>query len=136
MAAMVWTADYEIGVGQIDAEHRWLIDMLNTAHAAARAFPNRDALNDLRDSLQAYATIHFATEESLMEQTGYPDTLAHITLHRFFTDYIRPDKLNFEDEDNQPDMAKAVTFLTEWLLHHIMKADKELGVYLKSQGVS
>jgi len=136
MGEIVWTEEYSVGVEQIDAEHRWLIGMLNTAHAAAETLPNLETLEELRDALQAYATTHFATEEALMEQTGYPDTAGHIMLHQFFTDYIQPNRMKFEDEHNIPDMAKAVAFLTDWLAHHILKADKELGAYLQLQGIS
>ena len=75
MALLVWQDDLNIGIDVIDQQHR-RIEMLNHLHVA-QASMRRAAVGEVIDEVVDYTMSHFAFEEELMEEAGYPFCAAH-----------------------------------------------------------
>lgn len=134
MPIMNWDEAYSVGVERIDTEHRKLIDMINSAHDTAETENDTAALAGLVTDMIEYATIHFSTEAWLMKEHGFPGATEHMKAHQTFTDkVVTRDGTASIDWGNDP--IPVFQFLADWLKHHIMETDKELGQFLNDRGV-
>lgn len=129
MAFMSWRQDYEVGVAQIDREHRYLFDLVNACHDSHVRDGSAMALQQVLSRLVAYAEEHFQNEERLMQDGAFPRWQAHHALHEALFDAI------FElNEKRAAGTARAgmetLSFLKRWLLDHILKEDMEFADFL------
>ena len=117
-----WTSDLEIGIPVIDAQHQRIVEYINRVDHAHRTHEPAEVLNVL-DELVDYTLSHFAFEETLMEEAGYPFAKAHKKVHQLFARRI----------DNFQQRAKAGEDVTEelihvlkaWLVNHIKRDDND-----------
>jgi len=79
-----WSARFETGHPQIDAEHREFIRQLQALKAAIDAGAGREQTVELIVILQKYALGHFAREEAHMLNVKCPATGANCSAHREF----------------------------------------------------
>src|SRR5271167_4548385 len=89
---MAWKDSWIVGVQEIDAQHKNLVSLLNKLHQAMTQGEGKDALGSILDSLVSYTKAHFAAEERLMQQSGYPDFIAHKREHTSLAEKV----LNFQ----------------------------------------
>jgi hemerythrin-like metal-binding protein len=76
-------AKHDVGHGELDAEHRAIFDLQDEAIAAFRAgdrLRGAIALHAVEEALGD----HFAVEERLMRDSGYPERAVHDEAHRLF----------------------------------------------------
>ena len=79
-----WSARFETGHAQIDAEHREFFNKLNGLQLALEAGAGRERIVELINLLQRYVLGHFAREETLMRRTHCPAYEQNRTAHREF----------------------------------------------------
>ena len=79
--------------------------------------------------LSSYAQEHFAAEESVMEETAYPATDSHVAEHRAFAAKVQEFTQASEIGDTGVSL-EVVSYLGEWLQHHLSVTDHALGVHL------
>ncbi len=86
MPGIKWKPEYSVGDPGIDAEHRELVDLVNTAAAALLAHqPDDDIQSAFGDLLRAI-TAHFALEERQMRETRYDQLQPHKDDHERLLD--------------------------------------------------
>jgi hemerythrin len=75
-----------------------------------------------------YTQYHFDTEETLMNELGYPSTTDHLNEHMVFMTKISEIKANKDKKIEDEDMIlmEIVNFLSNWLYGHILTIDKKL----------
>ena len=61
-----WSNELSVGIEEIDAQHKVLVDLLNQTHEAIQQRYTAQVTNDIIDQLGEYTRVHFAVEESLM----------------------------------------------------------------------
>lgn len=133
-----WSDAMLTGVADIDRQHRILVDTLNEAKARLSDKADDPLFDQLTRDLLAYAIYHFDTEEQLMLQHGYrqasPEQEAHhLTQHRHFSERVVA--LRAAASDGETDTRDAlISFLTDWLINHILTTDRRLGEFLRSAG--
>jgi hemerythrin len=85
--------------------------------------------------MQHYVIIHFADEENLQREIGYPGLEKHAAIHQAFKEEIQrfADKVaqeGFDEETVQEFGAKVMT----WLIMHVGREDQKIGEFIRSQG--
>ncbi len=123
-----WNDKYETGIEIIDQQHQQLIGLLNQLinHLAQQASFNK--LNSIFDELKNYTLYHFQTEEAVWKQYFQGDIweTEHRNVHNHFIDEV----LRLKAEENQKPLddviANIVSFLTHWLVYHILDNDKRM----------
>lgn len=132
---MEWSPALELGIGEIDRQHRWLVDTTNRLHEeVAGQRPSHDLVGKLLGSLSEYAVEHFITEELLFERHGYPQAEAHHNEHSHFVKAVREwERRHATGERLGPEILE---FLKGWLSYHILKSDRAFAPYLKDRGVT
>lgn len=123
---MNWTPDLCTGVPKLDEQHKeifeWLAE-LQSATADERTLFGVYVITRLKH----YMREHFATEEALMKAAGYPGLVQHMAKHAEFRAKLEELQLKSIAEDISED---TVSFLTEWLTHHIVETDMAYVPYL------
>lgn len=135
MTLISWTDAFLTNIAEIDAQHRTLVDMVNRLHAAVRAGRDREALAEVLAGLIAYTRTHFAHEERLMSEHGYPEFAAHKAEHDRLTGRVMEFERRFREE-GAPLTIELIIFLHDWLLKHILTVDRRYGPFLNARGVS
>jgi len=124
MAYITWSEVFSVGVPELDAQHRRLVELINDFHGAQEAGSGVATLFGVLNGLVACAEQHFAAEERRMEETHYPDLLRHRREHDRLVREIF--ELHRRYERGQPDTAEdTMAFLRAWLLDHILGCDKQ-----------
>ena len=133
---ITWDSSFETGIADVDAQHRRLVDIINSLVDAIGHAP-KSALKDIVVQLKDYAQYHFQTEEKIMEEAGYAGLAEHRDEHAMFVDQILLFDLDviLASEGLAWDMLH---FLRGWLTNHILVVDKrfsrELNAYRPSLG--
>jgi hemerythrin len=135
MALLQWSGQYSVGIGRIDEQHQIWIGLINALNDAMEKGEGQQAVARVYKEMVDYTRTHFATEEKLMVESGFPAFVAHKALHDRFV----------RDLESRKDLAgggttkaalDAMRTLREWLIGHIQKEDKGYAPHLKSRGIN
>lgn len=129
MAGLSWSDSFSVGVNEIDAQHKKLIDLLNKLSDAMRAGKGNDVLGGILNELISYTQTHFKTEERYFKQYNYPDTQAHVAEHNAFVKKVSEFKEGF-DAGKLAVSIDVMKFLGDWLVKHIKGSDQKYAPYL------
>jgi hemerythrin len=123
-----WTWDQSLSVGMevIDRQHRRIVDYINELDDARRK-KDRARVTQVLMGLIDYAQTHFAFEEALMEQAGYPLTELHKRVHDSFAGHIH--RYVAQHESGQDVSRKLTSELQLWLTNHIKNDDRDYAPY-------
>lgn len=135
MALISWSDSLSVKVKQFDDQHKKLVDMVNQLFDAMKAGKGNQVMGDILKSLIQYTQTHFAAEERIMKQYGYPDFEAHKKEHNALVMQVLDLQKQFQ-EGKAVLTQNVMTFLRDWLSKHIQGEDKKYGVYLNGKGVS
>ena len=70
------------GVTEIDKQHQELVSKFNRLNEAVKNNESREDIYRIIDDVISFTRIHFASEEQLMINSGYPELEAHREKHR------------------------------------------------------
>ncbi len=133
---MCWGPAMQVGFGDIDAQHRRLVRLVNTLDDAMRDGRDRDIMGTVLAELIRYTTLHFAYEEKLMARHGLAGD-EHSRQHLVEHERLRSEVETFQrdfllgDADVSADL---LDFLSSWLGDHVLGTDKELASALLAAG--
>jgi hemerythrin len=131
---LVWTPALAIGVPEIDAQHKKLFERAGRFEAAVKAHEHSFRLEDLFAYLMEYARVHFAAEEQLMRDVGYPGLAEHIQEHSEFRRRLLSLVPQWESEDDSTAMLAAlVGFLDFWLTDHVTRSDQRISDHMRNR---
>jgi len=135
MDHFVWKDSFNIGVAEIDDQHRLFLDYVNDCYNAACRDSNRAVTDATIYDLKVYAVTHFRFEEGLMKEKGYPGLEEQVQQHRYFESQVAElEKANAEG--NNRNIESLMHFLRGWFLKHILEYDQKLAEFLVSHKVS
>ncbi len=124
-----WKNEYSVGVPEIDAQHRRLLDIINQLHHAMKMGGKPTAIVEVINELIGYTRYHFAYEERILEDSGYADLEEHRRKHRAMVAQVE----TFRDsaaEGKATLSLKLMGFLRDWLSKHILETDKQYSDHL------
>ena len=134
MALLLWGPMLEVGVKEIDTQHRKLVDLANELADAVRAGKGKDVAGKILNELVSYTQSHFSTEERLMTLHKYPGAAEHKQLHQDLIKTVSDFKAKFL-KGEATISEELMSFLRDWLTKHIMNIDKAFARDLKTKGV-
>lgn len=128
MAYLEWSSELNTGIGIIDSQHQRIVEYINMLHVAIGT-KNPKQVGEVLDELVDYTMSHFAFEESLMEQAGYPFLVAHKRVHALFSKRVNEFQSRFNlGEDVSEELLST---LTRWLVNHIRRDDADYAPVVK-----
>ncbi len=123
-----WKKEYELGIPEIDRQHMRLVELINKLYMAMETGTVAETGKVLQGLID-YTVTHFAEEERLQEQHGYPGLDVHRKLHAELVaealSYVR----RFQAEEPGIE-ANLMWFMKDWLLNHIKREDANIAAYL------
>ncbi len=131
---MEWTQDLSVGVKQIDDQHKELISRMNGFFDVMRSGNKEHEILKMLDFLADYVVTHFRDEEQLQLSSGYPKYEEHRQLHKEFIADVTKMRADLEKGGFTVATGSLISStLIAWLTLHIRKADKEVGMYIRSK---
>jgi len=135
MALITWSSKLAVGIEQIDSQHKMLIQLINGLHDRMLAGDASDIMGKVLDRLIEYTEFHFGTEERLMSEYRYPESLQHKGEHQKFVQTALDLQNKFHSGQARI-TTETMQFLRDWLQNHIMQSDKVFGAHLQSKGLT
>jgi hemerythrin-like metal-binding protein len=135
MQILRWDNSLELGLEQVDAQHKQLINMINELNIAVEYGQPNSSMLPIVVRLQKYADSHFKTEEEIFAKYGYPDRLDHEAEHVIFIDKVKYIRRQCQMIDT-PMSAKIRDFLLNWFCNHIRTRDMEYKKYIEQNGAT
>ena len=124
-----WSHDYDTGVNEIDEQHQEWCKRLAALFECLQS-GQQQGLPALFDHLRSYIEWHFAQEEALMDQSGYPLRRQHKLEHARYAEVLERFKTEFEQGQHDPLLVtfRANLCLVDWFINHTTGTDRQLGV--------
>lgn len=132
--AIEWTNDLEVGIEEIDNQHKELFRKINELLDACNQAKGREVVGKIIDFLGSYVVEHFQCEEKYMMKYNYPELKSHQTHHAQFIQNFGELKAKFETDGP----GAHIVILTNrvvvgWLNSHIRNVDRQMGAFLKTK---
>lgn len=125
---MRWNESFSVGVDEIDAQHRKLVEMLGNLLEEMKSGRGKAVMAKTIEEMLDYAKEHFATEDKYMKLYKYPESNSHRREHEKFVETARS---FYESYLNGSLTAiDLMNFLKNWLVEHILGSDKKLGKFV------
>jgi hemerythrin-like metal-binding protein len=124
-----WSDDYSVKVPSIDAQHQRLVAMLNDLHDGMSRGHGAELLTPILSGLIDYTAQHFAHEEALFAEYGYPDAAEHTAEHQKLVAQVLAFKAKLESKQATINM-ELMKFLKDWLIKHILGSDMRYSALL------
>lgn len=116
-----WSDSLNTGIAEIDDQHRFIADYINSLHDAKQTGDLSEVENVL-SGLVDYTQNHFSFEEHLMEEAGYEFLKAHQRVHQLFINRVAEYRERFSQGDDIAD--ELLKLLKSWLRNHIEQEDR------------
>ncbi|MEO5334812.1 MAG: bacteriohemerythrin [Magnetococcus sp. YQC-5] len=126
---LTWQTNLNVGVSEIDDDHRRLFAMLNRFHQSLRTRMEFGHQTQLAQEIFKYAREHFAREEQLMTRAVDPLIKEHQAQHAAFL--VQADY--FDRALREPSHTRALDMLSyvkNWFAFHIANWDQKMGRHL------
>lgn len=121
--------EYYTGIEMIDREHTQLFayagEMYDLLHEDWK-YDKYDEIQAVLIKLRDYTKEHFRDEEEYMESIHYKKIFTQKTQHFAFVEMLEKYDLNDLEENQDAVITEILTFVTEWLIHHILEVDMDL----------
>lgn len=128
---LTWNDELALGVEAMDDEHKvWLRLVRNFQQALAAGEAASAVYAAIVDAL-IYTERHFANEEKLMREEGYPLLDEHREQHRRAAAGLHSFTAGAHDEQEIIDFIG--NFLPNWLVQHIDTSDRRFAEWLQQK---
>lgn len=121
MAILNWVPALNIGIEEIDRQHRRIADYINRLYAL-RETPDRKLLGVVIAETVDYTLSHFTFEEAMIEEAGYMFSGPHKRVHELFIRRVTEIQQRFEAGEDVANELHGM--LSRWLFNHIRNEDR------------
>ena len=129
MKKITWDESLSVDGGEIDEDHRRLVDLFNILSLAVEEGDAAEYIDAVLEELISCTIWHFRHEERLMLMHKYDGIEAHKDEHSDLIDSVRELQQKFHKE-NKLLTNEDIEYLEDWLTQHILGQDMRLGYYL------
>ena len=119
----------------MDEQHAVLMDTLNEIRLAMVHGQGREEMSEALNRLIDFTRMHFASEEQLLESTGFPGAAEHRDAHQKLLGQIEEAALRAQHND-EVHMRSMLLFLRDWYMTHIEGLDSQYGEWLNRRGIA
>lgn len=129
--SITWDPSWNIGIPVIDSQHQRWVEIFNSLERAFLAGQPMDEMQaTVFKEILDYTHFHFAEEEKLMADSGYPEFSTHRRLHKDFDSLVYG---HFRSHHRGETMltSELLQLIRTWLIAHIQAEDRKIAVFLK-----
>lgn len=133
MTLVEWSDAYALGIAEIDAEHRAMIEEINAVHARLGEQPAIDEICARLGEILAHISAHFALEEKNMRACAYPSLGGHKQDHeRLIGELI--EIIDSVERTGAYDPSALAQALQAWFVVHFSTHDAQLHRFVNAAG--
>ena len=137
---MLWKDRYNLGVSQIDQQHKELFSRVSNFVETLRSNDSWDKrvekVNETLSFMKDYVITHFHDEEEYQRSIDYPGYEFHKQLHDDMVNYVGEVSKRYEQSNNNEQLMQEFGGrLLAWLINHVAAEDQRIADYAKKKGV-
>ncbi len=119
------------GVDAIDEQHQHFVSLVGWVNDLSPAELETAAGRALLAELVNYAAFHFAFEQNMMREAGYPDAAVHVAEHEAIAAQLHAHvgKPSWKAGDH----TRFMTFLWRWFVDHAEHRDREFAEFARGR---
>ena len=125
-----WESRFELGVPEMDAQHKELVELIDNLHDVMNREAGREEVAPAMENIREHARAHFATEEDLMVRHGYQGYAVHKGIHEELLKQVDILVRRYGGGGRSFSMD-ILRFILTWLTEHIEGEDLYLAEFLK-----
>ena len=130
MDFFIWKENFNIGIDEIDQQHRSFLNILNDCYLQLSGNKKSVITRDFIDKLKSYAAMHFRYEEKMMELCQYIEIEQQKKQHKYFESQIAELEASGSEKREKP-LDTILLFLRDWFLKHILEDDTKFAFFKK-----
>ncbi len=134
MKTFDWEESYDVKVERFNEQHKHLFEIVKDLYIAMENKDDRLALAQIINNLIRYSKEHFTEEELALLNTQYQNYEKHRKQHKLFIEKIEQFAADYNSGQHLLHFD-ILLFLKNWVLQHILVADKAFGDHLNSKGI-
>lgn len=122
-----WKDNYNIGLDNIDEQHKKLFEIANTTYELLKnefSVDKYDKIVQILIELKNYTIYHFQSEEEYMLSIEYKKFISHKAEHNDFIKKLNEVNLDNIDENQDKYLMETLEFVVNWITDHILLKDK------------
>ena len=124
---LVWNDEMTTGDGEIDAQHKYLMDFFNDLGKSITKGYTLEDIDRVLKVMKFFAAWHFGKEEGCMERYQCPAAEKNLKAHTVFIQRLREYQEEYEKTGGSIELAfKIHEDLADWIVNHILVVDKQL----------
>ncbi len=127
-----WSEALSVGIPEIDAEHQHFIMLVNQLNEAIIERMDMEEIKKRMQLILDDALVHFAHEETLFREWGYPDADKHATRHAQIMKALSEIMGGFERGGVDYEWIEAGLKVKEALIGHLLNEDMKYRDYRRS----
>jgi hemerythrin-like metal-binding protein len=131
MKLMEWNEALDIGVHDMNNEHKGLLDYMNKLYDLHNSKAKSYELKMILDKLKNATVDHFAHEEAYLDKIGWSNANTHKLIHKNLLNEFSTHYTKFETEGKLTE--EFFRFLKFWLGAHIQGIDKKYGDFVNKK---
>jgi hemerythrin len=132
---LAWNeARHSTGIASIDNQHKEMVRLVNELEDAIRQGCGHEETKRRLGEIIAFIGGHFAHEEQLMQEHGFPELESHRAEHARLLEGVT-NLMNAHKTSHPAKAAITAAYLTDWAEEHILHADRRIGEFLAARGV-
>jgi len=133
LLALQWSSALSLGVPDLDAAQRELFDRVDRL-LDSMLHGDRGEAGPLAAYLREHVVLHFAAEEQLMSDLGYPEAANHTAEHHAFACKMLALDASFRDGGPTAELVlRLEREVVAWLRDHVYVADVALGRFVTAR---
>ena len=125
-----WSEALSVGNPIIDAEHQYFLLLINDLNGAIAERRDKREIVRCMDLLREEAEAHFAHEEQLFAERGYPNAEIHSQHHAHISDLVRQTMQQFSTEEFSAAWLDSGRAIKDLMVSHILTVDAEYTEFL------
>jgi hemerythrin len=128
---IVWDETLEIGITEIDTQHKHLFSLLGSTQAILDLGEEQTSqgIKELFRELMDYAVYHFDSEESLMRNNNFQGLPEHLIAHENFKNRIKELIAKWIKDGNVIASKDITFFIKTWFINHVRVVDSQLRIF-------
>ncbi len=131
MPILEWSQGLDIGVNEMNDEHKKLLAIMNKLYDRNKAGAVKAELESIIQDLANYTVKHFSDEEAYMEKIQFPELSVHKIIHQNLLRTFAEQVEKFKKGDGKVSDG-FFGFLKLWLTAHIQGIDTKYAHHSKT----
>jgi hemerythrin len=95
----------------------------------------KEILGSVLKDMVDYTKVHFAAEERILRDSGYPDYAQHKAIHEKVTEKVSTIHSKYLEGNGLNLSIEAMSYLNDWLQKHILGTDQKYSSHLNDKGL-